>query len=118
MKRLPYINLFLIALTFMVSAWLYSQTVGEVAVRVDQTCRIFEQNHRSSVSRYKSSLDYLVKLPPAERNQGINRAVLKNLPVLRQETLRDKAPAYCNEPGVGLPGPEPSVPRDPFVEKK
>jgi hypothetical protein len=112
-RRLPEIALVLAAASVLVSVALYSSIVGEGNKRRDQTCRLFEGSHLQDVRQLRQTYRYLAELRPAERGETINRFVLQNLPQLERQARTDAAPKFCDAPGVGLPGPDPVVPKRP-----
>lgn len=83
---------------------------AESTDRRDQTCTLFEKAQRDAVSQLRQTYDYLVSLTPKERHEGFNPAILANLPNVERIARTTGAPEYCNEPGVGLPEPDPVVP--------
>ena len=91
--------------------------LNEGKARRDQNCHLFEKDHRRDVKDYRDTVGYLKTLTVAERSEGINAAILMNLPKTRAEVRADVPPAYCNEPGVGLSEfDEPKPPHDPFLK--
>lgn len=112
-RRLPEIALVLAAVSLLASVALYSKATGEADKRRDQTCRLFEGDHLQDVKQLRDTYRYLGALRPSERAQTINVFVLRNLPQLERAARIDSAPAYCDEPGVGLPEPDPVVPKRP-----
>ena len=85
----------------------------EIAERVDQNCTLFETDHKSDVDRLGNTYRYLLAVRPEERGQTINQFVLNGLPDLEREARVDSAPDYCDQPKVGLPEPDPAIPRRP-----
>jgi hypothetical protein len=81
--------------------------------RLDATCTIFESSQRSDVDALAQTYRYLADLPPREMSSSLNRAVLANLPATIREATVDDAPGYCDAPGVGLPEPDPPLPKRP-----
>jgi hypothetical protein len=86
---------------------------AETRERVNQTCRILEGKQRDTVDQLKQTYTYLLGLSPAEKRSPLNRAVLANVPKLERDARVNDAPAYCNDPGVGLPEPDPEPPARP-----
>jgi hypothetical protein len=56
---------------------------------------------------------YLEQLKPAERRTTLNRFILHKLPSVEREARTDQAPGFCDEPGIGLPEPDPRIPQRP-----
>lgn len=81
--------------------------------RLDQSCTIFEMHQKDDVDALSRTYRYLAGLSGGELAQPINRAILANLPRTVREAQLDDAPAYCDEPGRGLPEPDPRVPDRP-----
>ena len=81
--------------------------------RRDQSCRISESQHKADVDGLRRTYDYLKQLTPRQRRSPINRAILANLPVTEREARMDPAPPFCDEPGIGLPEPDPVLPKRP-----
>lgn len=81
--------------------------------RIDETCRISETKQKSDVDALAATYRYLGQLKAAEFSQAINRAVLAGLPRTVREAQTDDAPDYCDEPHVGLPEPDPVLPKRP-----
>lgn len=95
------------------AAWAVLNTVHERASRTDQTCTVFEQQHKDDVDQLIATYRYLASLSGEELAQPLNRFVLGSLPGVIREAQTDDAPPYCDEPGVGLPEPDPVVPERP-----
>lgn len=81
--------------------------------RRDQSCLIFETKQRGDVRALERTYNYLSGLSAHELGESINRAVLANLPNVIREAQTDDAPAYCDEPNVGLPEPDDRIPKRP-----
>lgn len=96
----------------------------EGAERRSQNCTTFEGAHRQEVDRLNQTYAYILKLTPAERRTTLNRTVIAGVPRLETEASSDSdnegvlVPSYCDEPGVGLPEPDPIVPKRPAKLKK
>ena len=83
----------------------------ESAERRDQTCNLFETDHLQDVKRLRATYRYLAGLPRDERTRPLTQAVLRSLPALEREARSDPAPQFCDETFVGLPEPDPVVPK-------
>ena len=88
-----------------------SQIKIETAERQDQVCNIFETDHLQDVKQLRLTYRYLANLPREERFRPLTQAVLRSLPSLEREARADPAPSFCDEPFVGLPGPDPVLPK-------
>lgn len=100
---------------FMVTGFLLWAALGakhESDTRQDQICQLLEKQHRNDIQRLRSSYDYIERLPRKELNTSLNRAVIRNLPQL-EEQVKLKPPGFCSDKGVGLPGPNPEIPKRP-----
>lgn len=87
--------------------------------RRTQTCTTFESAHRQEVTQLASTYKFLAQLTPAERSTTFNRFIINTVPSTEADALSDSddrgvnVPAYCDEPNVGLPEPDPIVPKRP-----
>jgi hypothetical protein len=111
------LGVFLGAVAILLTAWLYARSVdarqqiaAEGMERRDQTCVLFEREHLRHVIRLERTYDYLDGLPRRERGSSLTRAVVRQLPELEVDARTDSAPPFCDEPGVGLPEPDPEPP--------
>lgn len=86
---------------------------AESRQRIDDTCRINETRQKTEVDALKRTYEYLGGLTAQQLAEPLNKAVLAGLPATVRAALTDDAPAYCDKPGVGLPEPDPVVPRRP-----
>lgn len=98
------------ALAVLVGFAFWSIT-GEGAERRDETCRIDEKAHLADVKRLERTYAYLGRLPRSEWGSNFTREIVLGMPALEEEARLDRAPAFCDEPGVGLPEPDPKLPR-------
>jgi outer membrane murein-binding lipoprotein Lpp len=98
--------------------------------RRDQQCELFERQHLDDVKQLRGTYKYLLRLPPSELRaptNPLNEAVILQLRETERAATRDSAPDFCDEPGadaerrgaepVGLPEPDPKVPRRPAALK-
>jgi hypothetical protein len=90
-----------------------NQIQEESKGRRDQSCHISESTHKADVEQLQRTYDYLVNLTPRQKRSAINRAVLANLPNVEHAARLDPAPPFCDEPGIGLPEPDPVLPKRP-----
>lgn len=81
--------------------------------RRDQSCRLFEGQHLADVRRLRRTYRYLLSLSATEREMALNQFVLRSLPQTEREARLDRAPDYCDEPGVGRSEPDPVIPHRP-----
>jgi hypothetical protein len=84
----------------------------EGAERRDQTCLLFEGQHLTEVKQLERTYEYLSGLSQAQLSEPLNRAVMLGLSA-QEEEAKDRAPAYCDVKGVGLPEPDPVIPKRP-----
>lgn len=105
-----------------------AQIEAEGADRRNQNCEILERQHAETVRSLKLTYDYLAGLTPAQRQEPLNKLLITQLPQTEKQARIDQAPAYCDEPGaaaeakgadpVGLPEPDPVIPKRPEVLNK
>lgn len=106
-------------LTAAGTTYLWFNIVKESKERRNQTCRVFESAHKQEVDDLNGAYRYLAKAPPPEQGTTLYKLVLSNLKKLELQAKSDQdqegwiVPAYCDEPGVGLPEPDPKVPQRP-----
>lgn len=79
--------------------------------RRDQTCRIDERDHLGAVKRLRRTYGFLADLPRSEYGTNLTVAIVRQLPEVEREARQDVAPPFCDAPGVGLPEPDPELPR-------
>ena len=89
------------------------QIEAESRARRDQSCRISEETHKDDVDSLRRTYKYLLDLTPRQKQTTFNRALLANLPNVERKARQDPAPPFCDEPGIGLPEPDPVVPKRP-----
>lgn len=83
---------------------------AETSQRIDETCRISEAKQKNDSEALASTYAYLAGLRPREFGQPLNRAILAGLPRTIREATTDDAPPFCDQPGIGLPEPDPPRP--------
>jgi hypothetical protein len=86
---------------------------SETKNRIDQLCTVQETKQKSDVDALAQTYRYLAGLSGDELSQSLNKAVLAGLPRVIREAETDDAPRYCDDPGVGLPEPDPKLPKRP-----
>jgi hypothetical protein len=79
--------------------------------RRNDTCVTAERQEATSVKAVIRTYAFLRTLPRSERGTAITRAIVRNLPMTYANAKADRAPKYCDEPGVGLPEPGPRLPQ-------
>lgn len=89
------------------------QRLNDTRTRVDESCKISERGHLEDVRQLRQTYRYLLQLTPAERQQPLNRFIIGQLPRTEREARTDNAPSYCDRAGVGLPEPDPVIPKRP-----
>lgn len=86
----------------------------EANARRDETCRINEHQQEQDIRRLRQAYEYLDGLPAWKRERLLRpRAARAQLASLEADAMEDDAPAYCDEPDVGLPEPDPELPPRP-----
>ncbi len=82
--------------------------------RRDQSCRQSEAKHQADVNELKRTYRFLTN--PKKRallGPGLARLIILTLPAREREARVDPAPPFCDEPGIGLPEPDPKIPERP-----
>lgn len=85
----------------------------ESAQRRDQSCSLFERKHLDDVRQLRRLYRYLVGLSVVDRNTTLTKEIVRGLPRLERQAHIDRAPQYCDKPGIGLPEPDPVIPKRP-----
>lgn len=85
--------------------------VVESRNRRDEACTISEREHLQDVDKLRRTYSYLDALTPIEVSQTINQFIIANLNEQEENARRDVAPSYCDEQGIGLPEPDPTLPK-------
>lgn len=83
----------------------------ETRRRDELDCRQDEQRHLDDVTRLRRTYQYLRRLPAEEKASNLTKEVVRSLPATERAARVDIAPKYCDRPGVGLPEPDPFIPR-------
>jgi hypothetical protein len=111
---------FIVVVAIALSLWstyLSHQQVKQVkqesTERRDQTCVIFERQAQAAVDQVVATYKYIAGLKPHELAEPLNQAVLAQLPQTVANANNSEAPPYCDQPGVGLPEPNPQLPNPP-----
>jgi hypothetical protein len=92
-----------------------AQIDREGVERRHQICLTDEKVQGDIVVRLNRTYGYVKELQPAEYTDTLNRFIILSLPDLEDDAETDAAPAFCDEPGVGLPEPDPEIPPRPEV---
>lgn len=104
-------------LAYLVVAAAFFFTIYRIEVegneRRDQICEQAERVHLQEVVELRRTYDYLDGLQPEQLKDPLNATVLTFLPQTEHTAQTDSAPPFCDEPGVGLPEPDPVVPKRP-----
>lgn len=111
-KAIAATALILAALSVLLTAVLFARIASESHDRRSQECVFLETQQAKAVENLRRTYDYLEHLTPAQRHEPLNRAIRQALPVAESDA-KAPVPAYCNEPGIGLPEPGPAVPKRP-----
>lgn len=82
----------------------------EARIRRDQSCTQDERRHLDDVTRLKRTYAFLSHLPTSEYGTSLTVAIVRQLPEVENEARHDVAPPFCDEPGIGLPEPDPRLP--------
>jgi len=100
-----------------------AETAREGVERRHQICLSAEREHLNDVIGLRRTYSYLESLTPTEREQTLNRFIIRGLAQAEDKVNVDPAPAFCDEPGVqaerrgeppvGLPEPDPVIPKRP-----
>lgn len=79
--------------------------------RRDQLCLADENAHLRDVKKLRATYRFLLGPPPPAPSSLV---LAVRLGLSSQEAdARDHAPDFCDEPGIGLPEPDPIIPRRP-----
>lgn len=119
LRKLAMTALIVSLLTAAGTTWLWFNIISESKERRNQTCRVFESAHKQEIDDLNGTYRYLAGAPPPERGTTLYTLILSNLKKLESEAKDDEdevgvvVPAYCDEPGIGLPEPDPVVPKRP-----
>ena len=105
--------LVLAAFSLLASVWLYTKTQDESRARRGQTCTITEREQAAEVQQLRNTYEYLLELEGVQLHDPLNRALLRQLPMVEARAEEDNAPKFCDEPGIGLPEPDEKVPDRP-----
>jgi hypothetical protein len=83
--------------------------------RRDQTCTISERQHQQDVLQLRRTYRYLVDPEQFGDRKGsdLYNVVLAQIGRTENEARIDRAPHFCDEPGIGLPEPDPVLPTRP-----
>ncbi len=103
----------LAASAVLVAVVLFVKLEDEGAGRRSQSCELFEAGHLADVKGLRRTYGYLAGLSTEQRAEPLNRLLLRVLPETEREARIDRAPAYCDEPRIGLPEPDPVLPERP-----
>lgn len=103
----------------------------EAAERRDQICLSTEREHLRDVTALRNTYLYLTDLTTREIASTFNRFIIAQVPATEEKAHVDVAPKFCDQPGVkaereyrlshgkkgappiGLPEPDPVVPKRP-----
>lgn len=86
---------------------------AESLARVEQDCLKEERDHAGDVRQLRRTYRFLLDYPVANRDDPLFVAILQLLPQTESAARTDNAPDYCDDPGVGLPEPDPKIPERP-----
>jgi hypothetical protein len=111
----------LIIATFSVAIAAYAVwgIQNEADVRRSQTCESFESAYAEQIRRLENTYVFLTLPGIKERSPDLYALALRELTALETAARKDsdpfgpRVPDYCDDEGVGLPEPDPKVPRRP-----
>lgn len=118
-QRWGQVALMLAAFALFFAVLLFYKIDSEGKERRDQACQGAEGKHLEEVKQLRRTYDYFVHPPP-----GFEK-LLKDPRTIQQLHEAEKAakndgdqfgefvPAYCDEPGIGRPEPDPTLPHKP-----
>jgi hypothetical protein len=81
------------------------------ADRRDESCHYFEQQEALAVKQIRRTYSYLDRVAGPDRHSLLTREIVQGLPDQYRQAQADKAPKYCDEPGIGLAEPGPELPK-------
>lgn len=111
-QALPGIALVLAALSIFLSVVLFAKIQSEGRERRSQSCLSSEGKHLDEVNQLKRTYGYLER-NREHLNVGLAAEIMRVLPETERHAMHDAAPAFCDEPGIGLPEPDPKIPKRP-----
>jgi hypothetical protein len=84
--------------------------------RRDQSCMLSERQHLQDVIQLRRTYRYLVDPEKFGDRKGsdLYNVVLAQLGRTERQARIDRAPQFCDEPGIGLREPDPRIPQRPF----
>ena len=92
----------------------------EQTERRNQTCTLNEGDHlqdvtelRRTYKRLPQALEFYLETAPERLRPFLRNAIASDLVRLEKEARIDAAPQFCDEPGIGLPEPDPVIPKRP-----
>jgi hypothetical protein len=92
----------------------------ETSERRSQTCTWFEGDHlddvqqlRRAYKRIPEALEFYLEAAPKRLHPFLVGAVTSDVERLEAEARVDAAPEFCDEESVGLPEPDPVIPKRP-----
>lgn len=82
--------------------------------RRDQSCKVTEKAQRVKEQQLARTYQFLVAARAnGETGSTIYKFIVASLPAQEAKARLDEAPLFCDEPGIGLPEPDPVVPPRP-----
>lgn len=117
-RRIAMASLVVAASAVLLAAVLFAWFEGEARQRRDANCQSFELGHRQEVEDLAGAYKLVAASPPASWDR-LQRFVAARIPTLERDAASDSdgqgvnVPGYCDEPGVGLPEPDPCLPPRP-----
>lgn len=94
------------------------QLKSEGKTRRDQACLVNEKKQREKVRQLSETYRFLLAQKAAgEDSSVLYRFIVAALPQQEKNALLDEAAPFCDEPGIGLPEPDPRIPKRPAALK-
>jgi hypothetical protein len=106
--RWGFIAMFVVSVSAGFLAWQATQANTE---RIDQSCTTDEREHADNVRQLEQTYNALSS-PTIRANlgPGLVTLIVSQMAELEKDARTDQAPPFCDEPGVGLPEPDPEPP--------
>lgn len=78
--------------------------------RRDQSCDITEKAQLKAVTDLRNTYKYIESLRPKEVRSTLNQFIIASMSKTYSDAATTVAPKYCDQPGIGLPEPNPVLP--------
>lgn len=90
--------------------WAVLGIASQARTQRDGQCEVFERLEVAAIVKVRTQYAYLEELPREEYGSNLTKAIVRGLPSIYRDAEASRAPAYCNEKGIGLPEVAPFVP--------